>query len=332
MAKTGSTALQKFLDANSVALEKHGFRYSKAFRKAHLHRVLFQSFDIEKENTLREEYIQNSELILSFEDALVSPSSTIEGLARVADEIKIICYVRDPVHWLNSFLNQLIKVATVSYGQISEFLVDQEKNRVSRMDVGRHLERWESVVGRSNICVVPYDPTIRVIGSFLDWIGIPDTARKKFTFLTDNPNKAADIRDLKIILEIKRRLGEHNLDRRRFAIGIARKVLRERRVDTRVEPTLMLLTKEEQEAIHAFYAPAYEEIFARYGVEARLRVPSTRDVRQIDRGELTTLLPAEMKLVSKILRTARVKFFFKRCEQFFRPKKIIARHLPSDQR
>ena len=330
MEKAGSTAIQTFLiNNNSGPLARHGFKFTQFGRQGRLE--VFKWFDKEIKKSLIDELKEKPNIIVSSGSGYCAKINVIEEIASVHKETKIIIYLRDPVSWSNSYYNQKIRAGRVSYADLMEFSTSLKDGICERLNVGRYLENWESVVGRSNIRVVPYAPTINVYDTFLDWIGIPGNAREQFAVSPRNPNKAANVSSLRIMLEVKRRIGDHDPDRLLMAQAIGKKYLRDRYIDTRTDPPLMLLMKEEREKIRERYSSEYEKVYERYGVEFHPKSHGSRDVRQVGRDELTTLKSDEVKVVSKILRSTSVKSYVKRCEGIIRRGKFIARDMFSAQ-
>ena len=303
MQKTGSKALQRFLNKNSDPLARHRFRFARAFRDGLWHRQIFESFDTRMEASLREEFKYGSALILSYEDAYLAPLSTIEKITSLADKTKILLYVRDPVDWTNSYYNQLIKAHRISYARIANLTIASE-DVCNRLNIGKHLERWESVVGRPNVQLTPFNRETCIYSSFLSWANIPFAARPRFSVDPGNPNKSADESSLKILLEVKRRIGEHNIEKLIRAITVAHNYLSDNWIDTRHEPGVMLLNSRERAEINAYYRRHLVKLFVRYGAEASDEKCIVRGRREVDRASLAALSPTEHHIVSEILSEA----------------------------
>lgn len=191
MHKTGSSSIQNYLDKNRDELLKNGFYYAEMGSPNHsapfLYSLRFEpekdseiaSFNISseelnrrvslyKENlneSLNKEYtniIFSAEAIIKLtEEELSSFKNYLLGYV---DEIKVYCYVREPMPFTVSSFQQIIKTMPV-------FLDNQNlyPNYKSK------LEKFEKIFGDTNYRLFARNSLLNsdVTADFCSWIGLP---------------------------------------------------------------------------------------------------------------------------------------------------------------
>lgn len=173
--KTGTTAIQDFLSANSAQLEQTcGLRYIQSvLQSGRHHTACLNSYpeprhegsdSFEKTRTaLRkvDEEIKSSHcenFILSSENFPGVSSSELNSLyiheIGRSYRIKIIVYLRRQDEYLESWHSQLVKTTNINSNIYT--LRSQLKNK-GLFDYKKLVERWTAVYGQENIIVRPYE-------------------------------------------------------------------------------------------------------------------------------------------------------------------------------
>ncbi|MCP4476131.1 MAG: hypothetical protein GY821_16545, partial [Gammaproteobacteria bacterium] len=194
--KTGTTAIQKFLSANSDYLLKHGVLYPGFCRPGEHHASLVTRYSRElnravnriideKEMVLLKKEFDNEversgakKIILSSEELFVPLEKQQWQFIRTLCsnyEVFVIVYFRRQDKFIISYYNQEIKYFSRTklpllsvLGQEQSFLKELLDNYENVLSV------WSDIVGDDHIAVVPYEGKIRndVVTHFLEYIGI----------------------------------------------------------------------------------------------------------------------------------------------------------------
>jgi len=164
-AKTGSSALQKFLLENRKVLEKEGYYYpvhgldKNGISGGHsnLGLAIIQN-DEEKSHNIFETYIneakkKNCKLLISAESLFNHPEKLKNLVSNY--RCKIIAFYRDPLESLFSNYNQGIKrhFQTLDINSVCRNMLKGNNNSLS----GLIFEKWCEQFGKENISIVEYD-------------------------------------------------------------------------------------------------------------------------------------------------------------------------------
>lgn len=262
MQKAGSKAIQHFSLANQDALSKHGVTYARLTEKGAWHRTLFKDYDDTIDDAVAGLCRDHGRVVFSFEKAYVVDDDVIRRFTGHGASCHVFFVVREPVSWVNSWMNQIVKAHTSSHRQFKRFAVGSD-NIAAVLSVDQQLARWETVVGRDNITAIEYIPQVNVLDAYLEWLQIGDDARADFDFAPGDPNRALDERSIRVFINVKRRA--QKLDRTNLS-----RVMREahaRLTDiAQADSTPFRLVDDEMAAqIVETYQPAFDAVMARYG-------------------------------------------------------------------
>lgn len=212
--KTGTSALQYFLNANQKRLERYGIYYPGHDHDANrvsgghgkLARLVTEG-DLGGAAELSEVWLQQAaakglKLLLSAEE-FYAQADRLPALF-AGHEVKVIAYARDPVEFLIANHNQSIKrhFGTEKLPSSLERAVNARNRGVS----GEIFFDWASAVGKDNIEVLPYYksafPNGRIEHSFLSWLGVPKRGLSKFRVPREliNTSYTAEALELKRLL------------------------------------------------------------------------------------------------------------------------------------
>lgn len=193
--KTGSTSLQSYLSQYKDILLNEGVLYPETGMVSNHHylvaknevdlSILIEEFELSGVNTL----LLSSEHFSTIEDSRV-----IWNLKKAFSNynVKIICYIRDPVTWLISLYGEHIKWG----GGVS---IERFYNKSStKFDLISLVSRWKAVFGANNVNIFDYGSIADVVGHFL--INFIE-GHTRLPIKGDN-NKS----DSKIFLEVVRRI------------------------------------------------------------------------------------------------------------------------------
>ncbi|MEO1102130.1 MAG: hypothetical protein AAFW98_00105, partial [Pseudomonadota bacterium] len=171
MQKAGSKAIQHFSAVNAEELVARGYRYPRDLGKGVWHREVFEGFSNVVAERIQRLCEANPSVILSFEKAYTANDNLIDELAGCADEMHVLFFVREPVSWVNSWINQIVKAHRSPHRSFAEFSVDQ-RSTANALDIEQHLARWEARTTRERITAIEYDSVGDVVLPYLDWLGI----------------------------------------------------------------------------------------------------------------------------------------------------------------
>lgn len=207
--KTGTTAIQHFLENNKKPLQQHGLSYpgyyfGYAMRlgypdwAAHVARLRPILAAIPEDN-----------IILSDEDLSACPAHIGAILAALDGfELKIICYVRRQDAWLQSFYAQCVAWPDNYTGTFEDWM---REHGAALADYHARLKPWADAVGAGNFTLRVYEKKAArhwLIEDFLGCIGITEHAAFDFSTDPQAQNRSLD-RDC---LEVKRLVNRTGLD------------------------------------------------------------------------------------------------------------------------
>lgn len=191
MHKTGSSSIQNYLDKNRDELLKNGHYYAEMGSPNHSGPFLYSlryepaedseiaSFNISseelnrrvslyKENLNRSLKKEYTNIIFSAEAIIKLTEEELNSfknyLLNYVDEIKVYCYVREPMPFMVSSFQQIIKTMPVFLDNQNLYPNYQEK-----------LEKFESVFGSVNYRLFSRDTLFQgdVTADFCSWIDLP---------------------------------------------------------------------------------------------------------------------------------------------------------------
>ena len=189
MTKTGTSYIQGFFKANSDEIKKIGIEYPKQFLSGSGHHQIghFYNSDISEihhgqrpkvfSETKFRKYLssiqKNNNVIISSESLFWLPKKDIKRFLANFEgfEVLVVAYIREVVAHTESGYGQGIKQgsfrrkARISEKYIKELQMKGRLNRYAK------LKDWESVVGRNNLIIRPFDrPSLKdqdVLSDFL---------------------------------------------------------------------------------------------------------------------------------------------------------------------
>jgi len=226
--KTGTTALQNFLDQNNEILKKeYSIQYAKTHKENHVHHALCSNFrrkDIDSKKIIPkrlQELIQEAKdsscetFIISSEYFPGVSEAEIEELyiktLEKYFEIHIIVYLRRQDEYLESWFAQLIKTERYSANIYNIMKVLQDTGLFNYYDL---IKKWNNHIDKSNIHVKIYEKTQFYKGNiFNDFMQIFDICDiSNFTILKKDPNPSLT-RDQALLIKAFYNAGlEHLMD------------------------------------------------------------------------------------------------------------------------
>lgn len=300
MQKAGSKAIQHFSVDNRDALKGFGITYARNTERGVWHRKLFSEYDDKMDDIVKGLMARNDVVVLSFERAYLTPKLVIARLASLASELNVFFVVREPVSWLNSWINQIAKAHRSTYEQ---FLMQTHDTGAVRdaLSVDRQLARWEEFTDRSRITAVEYSAYDNVLDPYMDWLGLTAGQRQGLRLGGDDPNRALDEQSLRVFLEVKRRAA--NVDRMAMSRIMQRAHETLEQSDAPRPEPFRLVDDQLARDIVATYQPAFDAVMARYGgSDVTTRFEATRE--QLLRRRLLadfTPSPTEVALAEQII-------------------------------
>lgn len=191
--KTGSSAIQFFLNSNRRRLERLGYYYPEHFvdensvsgGHSQLSALIVKN-ELLKAQELLSKWLAEATrlgltLLLSSEDFLRYPNEFHNLLGKTS--VKVFAYYRHPIEFLVSSHNQSVK-RHFSTLTLDDFLTKHavETNRILN---GSILTEWQSLFGSSAVIVRPYDVALfkdgRIENDFLKVLGIKDRSLRWFS-------------------------------------------------------------------------------------------------------------------------------------------------------
>lgn len=261
--KTGSKALQHTLRENSETLKRKRIIYPETGRRGVWHHGLFDGTQKEIMPALIAEAKGFETCIISYEGAYSLPDNTLKWLKMLPGRKIIVVFVRNQVGWINSFYNQLHK----AHRRPMRDILDFEKHIPSKnpeFDLDFQIARWERFFGIENVFVFKHSKEHHPAVPVLNLAGLIISDQDDIDLSKFNPNKAADIRSLKILRYIKKRISsEAELP---HVIRCAHKSLRGSWIDTRHEPAPMLLCDDDVMQIREVYSAGNSSLIQRHGL------------------------------------------------------------------
>jgi hypothetical protein len=193
MHKTGSTSLQRFFARNRTVLGFMGIHYPKAYdaggKLLPKHNDIFQAISHEKDfgashpdlgssaariERLARQMESHRITILSAEGFSGESPAFSEAFAPLRDrfDIRVICFLRRQDDWVQSFYKQMVGSRAVREPRSFGDFLAAESTR-SHLDYPQLLDWWAAAVGEQAIRVEIYNPTTRVLPTFLNACGLP---------------------------------------------------------------------------------------------------------------------------------------------------------------
>ncbi|MCP4474281.1 MAG: hypothetical protein GY821_06895, partial [Gammaproteobacteria bacterium] len=220
--KTGTTAIQKFLSANSDYLLKHGVLYPDFCRQEYKHnhlvyrysealnRAVKRNFDEKEIVALKKEFDNEIEksgarkIILSSEELFEPLGKQQWQFIRTLCshyEVFMVVYFRRQDELIISCYNQAVRfisdvklplLSVLEQGYLKELLDNYE----------RVLSVWSEIVGDDHITVVPYEGEIKnnAITHFLECVGIDNYAEMSKLGERENSNMPYTLVKLKRLI------------------------------------------------------------------------------------------------------------------------------------
>jgi len=260
MQKAGSTAFQKTIAANAPHLAAAGLVWPSSGRAGTWHLPLLEDEGLRFVEPLKSELAGAKGAVISYEGGYLAPDAVISGLAS-AGRLNPLMLAREPVGWLNSFFNQLIKAHRVPWGEIRDFDIDAPRSSRA-LAIEPHVERWARRCDKpDDFLVIEYERAIRFSDVFRRWTGHSLLSGG----VSENPNPAADVSSLRVLAMIKRELAGADASTLFRAMTLAHARLNESWVDTRTTQAAMFLTEAEQQSVLTRYAPGFRRVFEKFG-------------------------------------------------------------------
>lgn len=301
MQKAGSKAIQHFSVDNKEALGALGITYARGgVDRGVWHRRLFTDYDDEMDDLIKSIMRRHDKVILSFERAYLAPKLIIARLASLASEMNVFFVVREPVSWLNSWINQIAKAHRATYQQFIDQTTNSEAVREA-LAIDEQLARWEEFTPRERITAVEYAAHDNVLDPYMDWLGIPPSERARFKLSGDDPNRALDEASLRVFLEVKRQAGK--IKRAELSRTMQRAHDAVDQIRAASGEPFRLVGDEMAAKVVETYQPSFDRVMQRYGAPGiTTRFAETRAAtlqrRVLDEFEP---LPEELALAHEIV-------------------------------
>lgn len=217
--KTGSSALQNYLELNEDELARNGFFYGNRLNINSKYQItsgngallckslLSASISDDEIDGILASYFGNfhsaicsSELFCLFECR--HWQRVVESTARLAIKLKVIIYVRNPGNLHQSGFDQAIK----RHGEYRAF---SEWAKSAAWPHGEMLRTLSSSLSISDLVVIHYDENREgLIPSFLQALGIPIDFTNKRASFTRNVNRSLTAEEREILCLVNSRFGD----------------------------------------------------------------------------------------------------------------------------
>lgn len=215
--KTGTTAIQKFIDTNSELLEvKYNIKYSTTHKIDSAHHELCSNFTRDVDFVIEE--IMKKRLQLLIAEAKDSTCNTFiissENFPGVTEQeikniyidtlkhyfdVHVIVYVRRQDEYIESWFAQLIKTERYN-ANIKNLIVDL--NKAGLLDYYLMINKWSTHISKENIHLKVYEKSQfykgNIFNDFMQLFGIEDL--QYFTLLENDPNASLS-RDQVILIK-----------------------------------------------------------------------------------------------------------------------------------
>lgn len=245
-AKTGTTAIQRFLPMNREILNRNGYEYPEMpfhfprighGRNAHflsLHELYAdkekwadrwdRGFEVVKEALKYDRVIMSDEILWAMHVREGYLDRMVEGFRKIGADLKIVVYLRRQDEMAESHWNQMVKGKPKLTQGFTEF-VTKGVYATFPLDYGKGLDTIASYVGKENMIVRPYEKRQFVKGSlfadFLDAVGLELTDEYEF------PEHVVNTRLPENVVEIKRLINEVDSYRDKDVPNYFREVIRQ---------------------------------------------------------------------------------------------------------
>jgi hypothetical protein len=185
--KTGTTYLQNVFAKNSDLLLKHGILYPKSGQIHNAHfKLCWQLRDPQYKDVALETMPEWRKLIdevntsparvaiVSSEEFAFSIDPTLLASLKQHFDVQIICLVRSPDAFVQSFYNQFVKdFVTREARTLTTYLAEENPFFLSNRFM---LEKWMGVVGRAAMTVCSFERCTKsgeLFGAFMKELGLP---------------------------------------------------------------------------------------------------------------------------------------------------------------
>ncbi|MFT7686043.1 MAG: hypothetical protein ACI9FB_001388 [Candidatus Azotimanducaceae bacterium] len=189
--KTGTSQFQFSMSNSEKELAKQKIFYPESGRKFNAHHGLVNLLIQQRVNTagepttdfntlikeIKEKEAKGFERTVISSEALMLAKAPLEGLHKLISEfdVKVYAFVRPPISWVNSMLNQTYKNILYDRPHVDES-IDQHGRAKRFIDAGmkfhRRLEVWEDIVGKANMVVACLNPGDDFMSTILDTMSI----------------------------------------------------------------------------------------------------------------------------------------------------------------
>lgn len=271
--KTGSSAIQDFLNKNRGALREDGFHYIENVHD-NAHYPLSYALgcgpnlnavdkDSELKKTLKEiEQNKEKKILISSEYFILEDDPRKLANYFRGHDVKIVVYLRRHDLWLESLYNQAVKTVPVIPwdGGILSYIDHIGGKKKQELSYKSLLEKWENVFGSSNIIVRPYESAAFPNGDIVsDFIKVIKLKRKgKYKPSEGIINKSIPLQYLRL-LELMKKTNKFDS----YELSRVLRWMLHKDSDTR----LTLLSEEDREKIILNNEEEYCYIADRYGLE-----------------------------------------------------------------
>ena len=203
VGKTGTTAIQSYLDANFEFLNRSGLRYfGQSFERAEFNSNisflnLFELADSELDNFIIYNYRfcheNNIKKVFIVNESWCVNYSSLNSLVAILQKyfiVKIILFVRDHADWAGSAYKQWGIYHKVNSGKIpkaNNYFENELPISYETIIVG-----WQSIVGADNIIVKRYNSKVDSVKLFFDSISEPSS----YSTTSDNQVNSHNLADL----------------------------------------------------------------------------------------------------------------------------------------
>ena len=215
LPKTGTTALQYFLDKNRDALQREGFLFPKiAWHHHSQHKLAFglrgmpykgQDLNwesLEKELKKALSTAKCPHVVLSSEELAAAKPEQIATLQQALKgvQVKVYLYLRRQDEFLESLYNQQVKTWWSPRKERIERLLDQPEKVFGLLDYNEIVDRWAERFGEANVGMRVYARDMLVeesiIDDFLNWLGLD---REGFESVTDLSNSSVSGKCVEVV-------------------------------------------------------------------------------------------------------------------------------------
>lgn len=228
--KTGSTALEKFLTANSAILKQHDWKYPSATLRGYGHHDLaflvtagYPDWALPQSKSYSQlhgemaaEIANDDRIVLSSENFYLQAdpgdvARMLEGWGFPAASVEIVVYVRRQDEAQISWYNQKVK----AQGYAASW-ADSVEECEALWDYAAKLDGWAETFGETNVRVRPYQAGDLQCGDICrDFLALLDIPANQFEFAAEEVNTRIN-RDILEFQRMVNGLPLSPLEKRRF--------------------------------------------------------------------------------------------------------------------